>query len=433
MANQNNPANPVPGGQNRNRPNPPQPKLELKVYPSSEIRNEVFYLTVDVSAFLGTRPITNKAIILKERSSGILDNQNLDDNGEAVLRAKEKLTDQTKNLTLRVYIPGMQGEEIVTVVIPALSTSDPNLADPKTPDNDPEIMILRSYHDGCGNFSVMIRVLKRHGVGLSTPVTIWCQGSAYDITTDDKGEAVFRLRNQLAPGETEEIVVTVSGIEESSKIKLHYHQVNQCPYEKYTRDWFTRTNNGRAMILAYAFFFALFLAVTFGVGSGLLNDRTFRGEDGLSKQEQIYNRTVGVMAPQQTIQPTEEVKANWPTGFWKLSFILFVALVIYGPLAWREEIKEVITETAEKIFERSETKSSDPMLENLAKWLGGFNVVRRNPAPKIIVSGSDDQTSSPASNDGSGHHTGWQIFQISMISDLAFELAPKIFRKIFTK
>lgn len=63
MANQNNPANPVPGGQNRNRPNPPQPKLELKLNPDSYIHNGVFQLNVDVRAFMGTRPIINKEIV----------------------------------------------------------------------------------------------------------------------------------------------------------------------------------------------------------------------------------------------------------------------------------------------------------------------------------------------------------------------------------
>lgn len=433
MANPTNPTNPVPGGQNRNRPNnnnrPPVQKLELKInheiFPDGS--NNTVDIAIELYAFFGGHPLTGCQVYLKEGVTELSAAQTTA-TGKAVLITTVNMTDKDDIHNYRICLDGYSEEGSLTIRIPALVKVD----QPKV-DNDPELLILRSHHDGYGNFTVMVRVLKDRGYGLSLPVTIWYQGQAYNLITDNQGESVFAVPEILCPGDSREIVATVSGIEEASRLTLHFRQRMVQPYEKYSSAWFFRTNNGRAMILACAFLMSLILALTFsGLNSSLLNKQTFRDDSGLSKQENIYNRTIGLMAPKAEIKPVAKITdSNLAPGFWKLTLILFFILAVYGPLAWREEIKEAIVETAESIFDRTTTKSNDPNWEHLAKFLGNFHVARRQT---ITVSDSADSTgsNSPADREH-GHHSWVNFFTASMITEVVFELLPKIFRKIFTK
>lgn len=433
MANQNNPANPVPGGQNRNRPNnrPPAQKLEIKInheiFPDTH--NNTVDIAIEIYTFFGGHPLTGCQVYLKEGVTELFSAQT-STTGKAALITSVNMTDKDEIHNYRISLDGYSEEGSLTVRIPALLNVDP----PKV-DNDPELLILRSHHDGCGNFTVMVRVLKDRGYGLSLPVTIWYQGQGYHLTTDDQGEIVFHVPEILFPGDSREIVATVSGIEEASRLTLHFRQKMVQLYQKYSSDWFVKTNNGRAMILFYLMMICFSLGIIFGTGSGLLNDQTFRQERGLSNQEQTYNRIVGEMSTKAIIAPKSEPKeSDWPLGFWKLGFILMIIGSVYGPLAYREEIKEAVVETAESIFDRTTTKSSDPTWEHLAKLVGGFHVARRNANSTITVSDSADPANpSPVNKEKGGHHGWMQIFQISMLGDLAFELLPKLIRKIFMK
>lgn len=433
MANQNNPANAGQGNQNRNRPNnnrPPAPKLELKVnheiFPDGG--NNTVDIAIEIYAFFGGHPLTGCQVYLKEGVTELFAAQTTA-TGKAVLMTSIPMLAEEKIHNYRICLDGYQEEGLVTVKISAV----PKVDDPKV-DNDPELLILRSHHDGCGNFSVMVRVLKDRGYGLSLPVTIWYEGRAYTVHTDDQGETVFSVPQILLPGESREVVATVSGIEEASRLRLNFRERMAQPYEKYSRDWFFGTNNGRAMILACAFLLSLILALTFtGLNSSLLNKQTFRDDSGLSKQESIYNRTIGLVATKAKIKPVANIAdSNLAPGFWKLTGILLLILVIYGPLAWREEIKEAIVESAESIFDRTTTKSSDPTWEHLAKFLGNFHVARRHSTIKVSDSTNSSSSGSPVDREH-GHHSWVNFFTASMITEVVFELIPKIFRKIFTK
>lgn len=114
-------ANPSQPGQNRKQNNKPQtPKVMLKAYSSvSTGANNTFILFVEASAFLSGQPMSGKEVTLKE---GIktLDAQNLDVNGEVLLKATGSLENVEQVKTLRVCLTGMPEEKNLTVTIPAI-------------------------------------------------------------------------------------------------------------------------------------------------------------------------------------------------------------------------------------------------------------------------------------------------------------------------
>lgn len=112
------PVNPGQAGQGRN--NKPQPKTLLKAYSSiSTGANNTYILFIEVSAFLFGQPMSGKEVTLKE---GIktLDAQNLDLNGEVLLRASGNMEDAEQVKTVRVCLTGMPEEKNLTVTIPAI-------------------------------------------------------------------------------------------------------------------------------------------------------------------------------------------------------------------------------------------------------------------------------------------------------------------------
>ena len=528
MSQTNNPTS-GPGGRNRN-PNtggkPSQPKLLLKAYHSVQIgANNSVTVFIDVAAFLAGQPLAGQEVTLKEGFK-VLDTQNLDTNGEVLLRAMDTMADREEVKTLRVCLSGYPDEKNLTVTIPAikkvkhtkkmiavtattkvdqstgtcsvvfncliseedtraicagqriallrdgnilaedvtdgngrkafaletpLRTTEktdvfrvvlPGLTDEAEvvitvpakerqakEDNDPEAIILRRYHDGCGNFKVIIRVIKHHGIGVEVPVTIWYRGEKREVNTEKSGEVVFLIPEVVDPGEEEKLVATVSGIAEEATIDIKRRKLTN-QVDLFSGEWWLGTNNGRALILMLLVLLTWIITVFVGVGEPNVNHRMFNDESGLSTSEQFYNQNAALVDRTYVIEPS----GDWSTGrmaWWGWLSIITFLIIFYSIFSLREEIAAGIEEGFEKLFDKSYSKAGDPAFEKLAKIIGSYRVARNSSAEFRTTSSSTGKREVEVESKSGRHPSLMDLFKLDLLSDTLVSVVPAIIKRIF--
>lgn len=383
-------------------------------------------LAVDLSA--GSYSVAFQAVVLEEGKPWVgdvslkegvsqLSQGTTDSNGQITFPVVGTLSQLEKNVTYRISLIGSSENVEQNLTVPA--------AEPKKKiDNDPEVLILRSYHDGCGKFKVAIRILKAHGYGVKTRAKVWYLGKQYIVDTDADGNAVFHVPGVVAPGTSEHLHVSVSGIEDESSVDIKRRKTI-VRVQAFSRDWWLGTNNGRAFILLLAITLVWIITLISGSNDPIINHKMFNDDTGLSKAEQLYNESVG-MVDNTFMIPAD--KTAWSDGSlvylgWLVIVTIFI--LIYAVLSLREEIAAGIEEGVEKLFNKSYAKSGDPVFERLIKFVGSYYVARKKPVAAIQDSGADD--SKPTVT----HPPLATLFKLDLLSDALVAIVPAIMKKIF--
>lgn len=398
-----------------------EPKIELKVKTDLkvDISKNTFTLFIECGIYSDGKGVSGQVVFIKD---GVSTKQSAttDAHGIAIVSITEPLpkTEVVKNL--RCCLAGFPKEELVNITIPAK-------AERSFTDNDPESLILSRYHDGNGKFKVHIRVLKQHGIGLKTKVNVWYKGQNQDIDTDKHGNAVYEVPGTLCPGDSYLFTASVSGIHNVAKLKIKRAKDPKHCTPSFTKDWYLGTNNGRAFILICAVAFFWLLVVVAGPGEPLINKMTFRDDaSGLSAQEQIYNDIVSKVDQRQMIKKQEH-DSRWQHELLKFSILLTLFTLIYAPLSLREEVMAGVEEGLEKIMDKNDGQSNDPLFEKLGKLVGLYSVARNKKATVKVVNESTGQESSSHLS----HPDIGTLFSLDLLSDTLVQVVPAILKKIF--
>lgn len=368
-------------------------------------------------------------------------------------KAPYTLTRAKQTIEFEVFLKDSTEKASATIDLPERPAPGAN-----RPSNDPQKVVLIRLHDGAGNFRVFVRVMKAGGYGLSTTVDLLTQARTYTVKTNERGVAVWNVPGVVAPGSSQEIKAVVNGIENHDKLRIRRLPDRAgCP-KRFSAKWFFKTNNGRAfIIMCLAGIFWLW-AFIIGIGQPLIHPNLFRGEDGLSKQEVLYNRVIAdyqkdlaidpsvvasskpigfwkkIFGPKEkekmAIQPTKS-PGHWHHVIWEIAVIFTFIFLIYGPLSMREEISEEVSLAVEGMLDKDYAQSGDPWFERLVAWTGSY-AVAKNVAPKISVAAVDSDAATNASG-SSTQKSVWDELPVYLVSSTLFKIVPAIFRAMFAR
>lgn len=351
-------------------------KFRVRVISAVDSEANECNLTIESTLTEDDAPYSNQSVILKKGLAEV-DRGITDVNGKLTFSLIEKLVAVEQNLAFRVCHELSSVEEEFTATIPA---AEPKVK--KIVDRDPEHLELMSHHDGAGNFKAKVRITKFAGKGLATSFSIWCDG-VLDSTlkTDKNGEVVFNVPGTLCEGEEKVLTASVSGIQETCKITLR--RAN-----KFVRTWLEeRIRLGLLIVLGL-----WVLAILVGPGKPMINADVFRGKDGLSISERLYNESASIPS---------DFKYEATSNFWQKSldfihkfiwliallFTIFVLAVIIGFIVRSITLRS--EEALEEILHRSVVRASDPNFEQIAKYFGSYHSVRRSrPAVQVTQVGA---------------------------------------------
>jgi len=429
MVQNQNQANRTQGGSGRttnNRPSSHVKKFKIKTASVMDAKANECLLTIESTLFEDDVVFPLQSVILK-RGVTELDRGITDVHGQLTFAQVEKLTATEKVVTYRCCLENSPEEEEFSVTIPAETPE-------KKVDNEAEAIVLRRYHDGRGNFSVLVRVLKNQGVGLgNTPVSIWYLGVQHRLNTNKNGEAVFKVPGVVRPGVCNQLVATVSGVAEEATIDIKRRSLCR-KVKAFTRRWWLRTNNGRAFILCSLVVLAWIITFIIGTGEPKINPRMFNnGDTGLSKSEQFYNKSAAMVDEAYVIKPDEP--KTWSTGriaYWGWLLIISISVLIYAVLSLREEIAAGIEDGFEKLFDKSYSKAGDPTFEKLARLVGSYRVARRPPTTvEITNSATGEPPVIGTEPEAGGHPTLGTLFKLDLLSDTLVSVIPAILKRIF--
>lgn len=405
-------------------------KFKIKTTSVIDAKANECLLTFEVMLFEDDVVFPLQSIILK-KGTVELDRGVSDVHGQITFSQVEKLFATERIITCRFCLENSVEEEEFNVTIPAATPE-------KKVDNEAEAIILRRYHDGRGNFSVLVRVLKNQGVGLgNAPVSIWYLGVKHRLTTDKNGETKFKVPGVVRPGVCNHLVATVSGVAEEATIDIKRRSFYR-KVKAFTRRWWLRTNNGRAFILCSLVVLAWIITFIIGTGEPKINPKMFNNEDtGLSKSEQFYNRSAAMVDKAYIIKPDEP--ETWSTGriaYWGWLLIISVLVLIYAILSLREEIAAGIEDGFEKLFDKSYSKAGDPAFEKLARLVGSYRVARKSPTTVEVKNSETGSTTGGtpivgAKSEAGGHPTLGTLFKLDLLSDTLVSIIPAILKKIF--
>jgi len=417
MANSGQGNNPVGGGNKFATPKKATYGLELT---STVTENEII---LRIRTSKNGSPAALETIIHRDRKE-VSRNTSADD-GFLEYKTSYSLSGKKQTTEFEVFLKESTEKASATIDLPEKSVSKTDKSD----SDDPQKVILVRLHDGEGNFRVFVRVLKAKGYGLSTTVDLLTRTEKYTVKTNSRGVAVWNFPGIVAPGDDQEIKVVVNGIENHAKLRIRRLRSHIDRPEAFSARWWLGTNNGRAFILmclAGIFWIAAFII---GIGQPLIHPNLFRGEDGLSKQEVLYNQ---VMAQGGETFVTQPVKSpgHWHHGVWIIATILTVCFLVYGPLSLREEISEEVSLAVEGMLDNDYAQSGDPWFERLVAWTGSY-AVARNATPKISVAAVDSDAEGNASGSPEQKENVWDELPVHLVSSALLKIVPAIFRAMF--
>ncbi len=417
MANSGQGNNPVGGGNKFATPKKASYGLELT---SIVTENEI---TLRIRTSKNGSPAALETIIHRDRKE-VSRNTSASD-GFLEYKTSYCLSDKKQTIEFEVFLKESTEKASATIELPEKSVSKTDKSD----SDDPQKVILVRLHDGNGNFRVFVRVLKAKGYGLSTPVDLLTRTEKYTVKTNERGVAIWDFPCVVAPGDDQEIKAVVNGIENHAKLRIRRLRSRVDRPEAFSARWWLGTNNGRAFILmclAGIFWIAAFII---GIGQPLVHPNLFRGEDGLSRQEIMYNQVMAQGEETFVIQPTNSPGHNhhW---VWKTALILTFVSLIYGPLSLREEIAEEVSLAVEGMLDNDYAQSGDPWFERLVAWTGSY-AVARNVAPKISVAAVDSDAKENVSANSGNKENVWSKLPVHLASSALLKIVPAIFRAMF--
>jgi hypothetical protein len=434
--NQNNPNNPQGAQTPKNQPI----KYDINLIPDSvqvDQKTGTYKLSIECLVTVNNIAIAGKIIQVK---IGIAVKQNLttDANGLAIYKTKGNLDDEDQNISFRFCLAGSADEKTTSVTIPKIEA----IQQTKTisTDKDPESLTIYRHRDKQGNFSVLVRILKAGGAGISTPFTVWYKGNRFDYKTDRIGVFDFKVTPPVRRGEDENLqVFASSGIAEGAKIRIH-RPIIKANYKK-TPHWLIKTNNGRALIFSgvtVLFWLIIFLSLS----SPIISPNLFRDQKtGLSAAESFYNESVrmadslsATAITPKMIQPQEDMPSLIPSNIWIFGLVFTVFASIYFLLAWREEVMAGIESGLERIVDKNSDKANDPTIERWMKHFGMMHRVGGNKMKMITTTAPAPATAiAPAPSPSSEHPSISTLFTLDLVSDTLVEIVPAILKKIFGK
>jgi hypothetical protein len=422
-----------------------------------------YSVSFQITVLDGTAAWAHKFVAIKEGIAN-LGRVKTDNNGQATFMVSGFLGSAPKEVNYRISLVGLNDEVEQNIGVPPINPK-------KVVDNDPESLILRRYHDGQGNFSLLARVIKAHGYGLSVPVDIWFRGAMYRVNTNSEGNASFSLSDPILPGENDQLIAMVSGIAEEAKVDIKVREhLNTVP--AFTSGWWLKTNNGRAFLLCMAMIVAWFVAICIGTGEAVFTGKLYNDESGLSRVEQYHNYASQIANSEDSTERAyvkdstknaakikkeearlglnQEFKADDMSGskpegriaYWGWMLIATVLVLIYSILSLREEIWAGVEEGVQKLFDKEYAKAGDPTFEKLAKMVGSYHVARRTSKAEFLPNNSPEAlnnnaqagpSANPNPTANSGHPSVSTLFKMDLLSDAVVAIASGIFKNIFRR
>lgn len=361
-------------------------------------------------------------VVLKEGVS-LLSQLATDMSGQATFTVTGILSKSEKTVNYRFSLLGSTETLEQNINVPAAQPAKPV-------DNDPEIMVLRRYHNGRGKFRVLVRVLKAKGYGVSTPVKIWYKGVSHIITTGSDGEAIFDVPGVVSPGTEEKLTATVSGIEDESSVDIKRRKV-LVRTPAFTKGWWFKTNNGRAVMLMTACLLAWIISFIALTGSDpIINSSLFNESGkGLTRAEQFYNESASIVSKDLVIPKDEAGSTNGILAVWGWLLIISATVLIYSVLSLREEIAAGFEEGVERLFDKSYAKSGDPWFEKIAKMAGSYSISRK--AAEATVTNPATTASSVAAPTSTKNPSLSTLFKLDLIGGVIGAVIPAVMKKIF--
>lgn len=394
-----------------------QPSTEILLTPGEiTLDQSGFSVLIEVKLKKGSSTLPNTTVRIK-RGVADLSAQSTDANGELHYTHKEPLTSTGKNIELRFMLTGNDATESKIIITLPESV--------KQGVNNPEIMTLRSHHDGNGHFTIFVRVMKTGGIGIVKPVVLEFDGTQHTVNTDDQGNTAFSLTKVFSPGEEMELVAKVSGIVEPSKLKLKRPLERTPAPKRLSCDWLLKKNNGRAILFLAFMVFLWGFCWTIGWGNPILN----KPQTELSSQQKSFNEIASQVDKKFVIQINEsENRGEWQKKFWFFAFIWTLFSFVYAPLSLREEIFEGLKEGLQRIAEKNVARTSDPLYERMASFAGTYSAARSHSAG-VHIPGSGNGATKPATGDTPFA----KLLASDLISDITVEVLPALFKTIFRK
>jgi hypothetical protein len=400
--------------QNRNQ-RVPQKKISVDL----TAQGEDYYFSIRTAD--GNRPEQSGVIIMKDGRH--LRDINTDQNGMYFFNVTHPQTDVEQKI--KYIFTLQQGTERAEFLleIPARAAQ----TGPKK--DDPQKVVLIRLKKPNGNFAVFCRVLKPLGYGMKVDVDLLAEGNRHTLSTDDKGILIWDFPYNVLPGEEKKVEVVVDGIEDHAKINLKRLRP-RCPRRGGLPGFFDfRTNNGRSRILLVLVAIFWIVALSIGTGPAVINQSLFRGENGLSLQEQRNNSiTSQYFESEVELFQAQEIKSGWWNRLlWKVTLLLTMVFLIYGPLSLREEIAEEFSLAVEKLKDREYAQAGDPWYEKLVAWSGAYAVARnREIRATASVTANEAEAATPNTRKGM-----WQHFPVHLASDAIVEFIPLILKVLF--
>ncbi len=394
------------------------PKAIIKIIADgARVEGDLFKLKLEARVTKGTKVLSGVELRLRE-GINTLENKITNTNGEADFEITKPLSFAGKEVTLRMVMNGLEvAEDEFKVTFPTVE---------KVEKDDPQVITMRSHHDGNGVFTLFIRVYKEGGVGISVPVVLEYNSSKTSVKTDSNGTKKWQMLRTLAPGETLDVVASVSGIADSVKLCLRRRNDPALAPNLWTRAWFKAHNNQIAACLLIIMALFWITCPLIGFGNSVFMER----KEGLSQQQTLYNQIV-IKADKISADSNKAIadKGNWQKNVWIFTIILTIFTAIYAPLSLREEVAEGLREGLHRIATKNSDKAGDPLYERLASFAGTYAASKQHG---VLLSANNSEGGEVPLNH-SQHTPFHKLLASDIISDTLVEVIPSIISSVFRR
>jgi hypothetical protein len=377
------------------------------------------HLTFESMVFIEDQPSPQQPTVFR-RGISELDRNSTDNDGKITFHDVVSLISVEQIITYRVSLANFPDEEEVNVTIPAAEKK-------KKEDNDPVKMTIHSYGDGQGNFTTHVRVLKSAGKVLKdAPFTITYKGIDYPCVTNEYGKCTFNVSDWFEEGEEQRLTAEIDGIEEPAKITVRRKKPFVKKFAEKSRKFFI-------WLTAISWF----LAIIFGPGKALINPDIFRGKDGLSTAEKLYNESASKSYGTETyaikpeVSPGGDVANFIQKSIWGIAVLVTILTLLFLTISIIRKGAYYIEEVMEEIIHKSSDSADDPSLEKLAKYVGSYSVVKK-PTVRVDQVVSAEPVSTVPDNQPAAHPAFGKNPILSFIGlDLMMEIALGVLKKVF--
>ncbi|MDD5291103.1 MAG: hypothetical protein PHZ04_03230 [Patescibacteria group bacterium] len=263
-----------------------------------------------------------------------------------------------------------------------------------------------------------MRILGSRGRGLKKKAILEYNGVQEEFTTTSQGNFVSGAI--IIPPKDKEIYVKgiVSGIQDP--VILHVRRPRP-PSTAAGSCWSPLNNNGRAryFLIAAVLFWIFCLKIGFG---GPLIDMH------LSDQQLYYNELVSEVNPGHAFVST----GNWNKVAWLFTFIWTIFAILYAILSFREEIAEEVAQILDGIVDKPYVTASDPLMERIASWSGGWAIGRKmapdSAQPSTAAGSAQPSTAGPAKS-----MSFWRLLQSEFLAEILADILLPAVANVFMR